>query len=381
MPGEGTLLGRASRGAPQATAAPNARQHAQPGTATGATVAVAERGRNTFQQLTSLDNLFACWREAKRAKGHSLRIQRFGEDPLRYLSLIQERLRDRSFRFGPYRHFTVREKKFREVVDAPMKDRVVHWMLYRYLLPIWRRRFIHDTYGNLPERGTHAAVRRVASFARRPACRWVLQLDISKYFHSVPHVQLKARVLRYIGDESLRRLIASLVDSYRTDDRYDTLFAPNSAYRTTAAKGMPIGNLSSQLFANIYLDDFDHWVKQTLGVRHYVRYVDDLVFLAEDVATLQAWRAQIVSRLATDGLTVHPHKVRIAPARDGIPFLGYVIWPEHVSAGQYLRHRYHRCLRDHERRGRNRHQALQSYRAALAHTGATRQSPRHGARR
>lgn len=344
---------------------------AQPNTAAAAPAAVAECGSD-FHRLTVLDNLHACWLKARLAKMHSLRVQRFDADPLHYLSLIQERLRDRAYAFGPYRSFTVREKKFRQVVDAPMKDRVVHWMLYRHLLPIWQPHFIHDTYGNLPGRGTHAAVRRLAGFARRPANRWVLQLDISKYFHAVPHALLKARVLQHLGDEDLRRLIVALIDSYRTDGRYDELFAPQSAYRRTAAKGMPIGNLTSQLFANIFLDDFDHWMKQDLRSACYIRYVDDLVILGDSAATLRSIAGRIVERLDADGLTVHPRKVRLAPASAGVPFLGYVVWPGHVSAGRYLRRRYHHRLREHETQGRDRTEALRSYRAALAHTGATR---------
>lgn len=325
-----------------------------------------------FHGLTSLDSLLTCWGKASQAKMHSLRVQRFAADPLHYLSLIQQRLRDRCYTFGPYRSFTVREKKFRHVIDAPMKDRVVHWMLYRYLLPIWLPRFIHDTYGNLPGRGTHAAVRRLTDFARCPANTWVLQIDISKYFHSVPHETLKQRVLRYIGDEDLRRLIIALIDSYRTDSRYDALFEPGSAYRRTDAKGMPIGNLPSQLFANIYLSGFDHWIKQELQVEYFIRYVDDLVILGSDPAQLRRIAAQIAERLAADGLTVHPYKLRLAPVSAGIPFLGYVAWPQHLSAGQYLRRRYHHRLREHETQGRDRTEAIRSYRATLAHTGSTR---------
>lgn len=322
-----------------------------------------------FFRLTGLDNLFGCWRQAKACKGHSLRVQRFGADPLHYLALIQERLRIRRYQFGPYRSFTVREKKFRQVIDAPMKDRVVHWMLYEHLLPIWQPRFILDTYGNLPGRGTHAAVQRLADFTRRPANTWALQLDISKYFHSVPHELLKTRVLRYLGDEDLRRLIVALIDSYRTDGRYDELFAPDSAYRRTADKGMPIGNLTSQLFANIFLNDFDHWIKEVIGVRCYIRYVDDLVILGNSAEELRAIADKIVERLGADGLTVHPRKVRLAPVRAGIPFLGYVVWPSHISAGQYLRKRYHHRLREHESYGRDWTEAIRSYRAALSHTG------------
>lgn len=290
---------------------------------------------------------------------------------MRYLNIIQERLRNRTYTFGPYQTFTVREKKFRDVVDAPMKDRIVHWMLYEHLLPIWQPRFIHDTYGNLPGRGTHAAVRRLSDFCRSAAARWVLQLDISKYFYSVRHDLLKPRVLKHIGDEDLRRLLIALVDSFRTGDTYDAIFPPDSPYHHTAAKGMPIGNLSSQLFANIFLDDFDHWVKEDLRVKHYIRYVDDMVFLGESREQLQAVGDQVIATLARDWLVIHPRKIRLAPISAGVPFLGYVIWPNHVSAGQYLRKRYHHRLRQNEQGGQNRSQALISYRAALAHTGAT----------
>jgi len=321
--------------------------------------------------MTNLGNLFHCWQKAKKNKSKSLRVQRFGEDPLRYLVMIQDRLRTRSYTFGPYKTFTVREKKFRHVVDAPMKDRVVHWMLYDYMLPIWQPRFIHDTYGNLPERGTHAAVRRLAQFSRAQDSRWALQLDISKYFYSINHDILKARVLRYIGDHDVRQLLIALVDSFRTDDQYDDLFAPDTMYRQTSAKGMPIGNLSSQLFANIFLNDFDHWIKEELRIRQYIRYVDDMVILGDTPDALREICGLIVHKLASDGLTIHPKKIRLAPVTAGIPFLGYIVWPNHISAGAYGRRRYLHRLRQHEAGGYDRSEALASYKAMFSHTGST----------
>ncbi|MFT3758472.1 RNA-directed DNA polymerase [Thauera sp.] len=328
----------------------------------------------TFATLTSLDNLHACWLHAAAGKRQSVRVQRFAQDALHYLSIIQQRLRDRAYQFGPYQIFTVREKKWRDVVDAPMRDRIVHWMLYRHLLPTWMPRLIHDTYGNLPGRGSHAAVARLADFCRRPAARWALQMDISKYFYSVRHDALLARALRYQGDQDTRRLIERLVRSFRTDGRYDALFPPASPYHATADKGMPIGNLTSQLFANLYLADFDHWSKQERGLRLYLRYVDDLVVLGESPAELQEHAEAITERLARVGLVIHPRKVRLAPTAAGVPFLGYVVWPGHVSAGHYIRSRYHRRLRQHETTGRDYSAALTAYRAMLAHTGSTRRT-------
>lgn len=363
----GLTLGRAIPGAH----APKAWPQAKPETVARPAGVATECG-SEFQRLTTLKNLHQCWFKASACKSSNLRVQRFAQDPLHYLTIIQQRLRTRSYTFGPYRTFTVIEKKWRDVVDAPMKDRVVHWMLYKYLLPIWQPRFIHDTYGNLPGRGTHAAVRRLADFCHSDRAVWALQLDLSKYFYSVPHAQLKAKALRYVGDQGIRNIITSLIDSWRTDDRYNNLFAPDSPYRTTPDKGMPIGNLSSQLFANIYLCEFDHWVKQELRVRHYIRYVDDMVIVGQDRDELLQLSSQIKARLESEGLTVHPHKQRLTRITAGVPFLGYVVWPNHISAGQYMRRRYHYRLRQHENTGRDLGDSLQSYRSMLAFTGSTK---------
>src|SRR6185437_13437677 len=147
-------------------------------------------------------------------------------------------------------------------------------------------------------------------------------------------------VLRHIGDERLRRLLIDLVDSFVTDARFDDLFPASGAYRRTLQKGMPIGNLSSQLFANIFLSDFDHWIKETLGVKRYIRYVDDLVITGKTKEELRDLCALIVERMAADGLTVHPKKIRLAPVRAGVPFLGYVVWENHISVGAYGRKRF-----------------------------------------
>lgn len=364
-----SILGRESPGE-----IPKARHVAKPKTAARPAGVAAECGRNTeseFWQRTSLPNLYRYWWKARAGKSKSLRVQRFGDDPLRHLVTLQERLRARTYTFGPYKEFVVREKKQRHVVDSPMKDRVVHWMLYDYLLPIWQPRFIADSFGNLPGRGTHAAISRLADFARGDSAQWVLQLDISKYFYSVNHSVLKARVLRYIGDQSIRTLLVDLIDSFRTDRQYDHLFPATGMYRQTYDKGMPIGSLMSQLFANIILNEFDHWVKQVLRVKMYVRYVDDISILSSSREELLEISAAIVQKLAEIGLTIHPKKVRLARAAHGIPFLGAIVWPNHVSIGAHGRRRYHQRLRQHETGGRDRSEALMSYKAMLSHTGPT----------
>lgn len=352
--------------------ATKARPCAKPETAAGRTRAVAGCGTNSeFYRLTSLPSLFQCWNKARKNKSNNLRVLRFGADPLRHLVTIQKRLRDRNYSFGPYKTFIVREKKHRLVVCAPTKDRIVHWLLYQYMLPIWQPRFINDTFGNLPGRGTHAAVQRMAQFARSPEAKWVLQLDISKYFYSVNHELLKKSVLRFIGDSDIRHLIIDLIDSFQTDSSFDDLFAADSMYRLTAAKGMPIGSLTSQLFANIFMHNFCHWAKEVLGIKFFICYVDDIAVFASSKEELLAIQALFVEYLAAMGLTIHPYKIRLALVASGVPFLGYTVYPNHISASSYVRGRFHRRLRQHEQQGFDHTEALASYQAMFSHTGST----------
>lgn len=350
---------------------PKARQgkiQAKPATVAGRLRAATEGGSD-FYRITSMESLFQAWIKARRSKSRRHRVQRFAADPLRYLFAIQKQVRSRTFEFGPYKSFKVQEKKMRDVVDAPMKDRIIHWVLYDYLLGIWMPRFIHDTYGNLPGRGTHSAIRRMASFCRKPANTWCLQLDISKYFYSVPHDFLKAESTRFIGDHDIRSLMMSLIDSYLTDGRFDHLFSAASAYRLNHKKGMPPGNLPSQLLANIVLCSFDHWVKETLRIKYYLRYVDDITILGSSPEQLREQGDRIIAKLDAIGLCIHPYKQSLRPVKTGIPYLGYVVWPNHVSAGSYMRARYHRCLRL-DAKGENKSSAINSYQAMLRHTGA-----------
>lgn len=212
---------------------------------------------------------------------------------------------------------------------------------------------------------------RLAQFCGQAEAQWVLQLDISKYFFSMQHDRLKERALRYVGDSDIRRLLAQLIDSFHTDDSYDHLFAADSAYRRTRHKGIPIGNLPSQLFANIYLAGFDRHVKEVLRVKRYIRYVDDMVFVSHSQEALRVIADQVTQVLAEDGLTVHPRKLRLAPVNAGVPFLGYVVWPAHVGAGRRIMRRYHRRLRQ-DAAGTDCGAALESYRGLLMHTGARR---------
>lgn len=323
-----------------------------------------------FYKITELSNLYRLWFKVRQSKSLRPRYIKFNERLLDHLLIIQYRLRHGCFEFGPYQFFPVQEKTRRSIANAPLKDRIAHWLLYEHLMEQWQSKFIHHTYGNLPRKGTHAAVQKLASWTRKPSLTYALQLDISKYFFSIQHSILKCILFSKEGNSHIRDLLEELIDSFITSDEFDYLFPEDSSYRNTPYKGIPLGNLTSQIFANIYLNEFDHWVKETLCVSHYIRYVDDFIFLGDSVASLRKIEGKVLEKLSCIGLSVNPNKTAIRLIDKGIPFLGYIVWPNHISAGKYVRNRYGKLLRHMQ--GLNRLAAFSSYNGVFKHTGATR---------
>lgn len=326
--------------------------------------------KNYFPQLTELANLQYFWFKVHQSRSVKPRYIKFNEKLMEHLTIIQSRLRNDCFEFGPYQFFIIREKKMRSIANAPLKDRVVHWLIYEHLKKHWMRRFIFDTYGNLPGRGTHAAIKRLASWARKPKLAYALQIDIAKYFCSINHNYLKDTLLKYEGDQHIRQLLINIIESFQTGQEFDHLFAKESPYLKTIEKGMPLGNLTSQFFANIYLNEFDHWVKETLHIKYYIRYVDDMIFLDKTPSELKVIREKVLTKLLEFGLTVNPKKIAIRKIENGIPFLGYIIWINHISTGSYVRKRFSKTLRGSI--GKNNKTSIASYNGIFKHTGSTR---------
>lgn len=323
-----------------------------------------------FHRITELHNLNRLWFRTKQSRSLRPRYVKFNLRRLHYLSIIQARLREGQFEFGPYQYFWVQEKSRRSIANAPLKDRVVQWMLYEHLIGHWSRRFIYDSFGNLPGKGTHAAVKRVAGWARKTSLPYALQIDVSKFFPSIQHHYLKQIVLRREGNHAIRELLISLIESFQTGNEFDHLFPVDHPYRKTVDKGLPSGNLSSPTLANIYLNEFDHWVKEVLRFKHYMRYVDDLIFFSDSKEELHKVKDLVLAELLRYGLSANPHKIAIRRVKDGIPYLGYVVWPNHISAGKYVRKKYGRLLRRSE--GRDVTLSRASYQGIFKHTGPTR---------
>lgn len=271
--------------------------------------------KNLYPQIWSFENLLAAAKKAQRGKRREAEVYAFNAGLEQNLLQLQEELRDQTWKPGAYRDFYVYEPKKRLVSAAPYRDRVVHHALCRVLEPIWERMFIFDSYACRIGKGTHKAADRYTQFSRK--ARYVLKCDIRRYFENVDHAVLLGEISRYVKDQGVLWLVRTILESNGTRPA------------ATPGRGIPIGNLTSQFFANVYLNRFDHWMKEEQGFSFYIRYVDDFVVLANEKAVLHQALAAIEARLAAQGLSVHPAKRIVFPVAEGCDFMGYRIWPDH----------------------------------------------------
>ena len=261
----------------------------------------------------------------------------------RELWRLHEELACKTYRPGPYRTFTIYEGKTRQISAAPFRDRVVHHALTGILEPIFERSFIFDSYACRKGKGTHAAVDRCQQFARR--YRYVLKADVRKFFPSIDHAILKTLITGKIKDPHVLGLVDLIIDHSNRQDpalmwfRGDDLFTPIERRR-----GLPLGNQTSQFFANVYLDPLDHFVTDNLGLS-YVRYVDDFLVFAGDKRRLREVKGEIEHFLESLRLQIHQNKSVVFPCDQGTRFLGYRIFPTHRLLAQDNVRRFRRRMR------------------------------------
>jgi retron-type reverse transcriptase len=287
-----------------------------------------KRHGHLFDRLVSFENLLAAAQAARRGKRFKPNTARFDYHLERELLTLQHELATHTYRPGPYRTFTIREPKARLISAAPYRDRVVHHALCRVIAPIFERTFIKDSYACRVAKGTHLAVEVFQRHARRHS--YVLKCDIAKYFPSIDHEILFNLLARKIKDARLLWLIRRIVDASNEQEFVCQYFAGDDLFGPlNRRKGIPIGNLTSQFFANVYLSSFDHFVKEALRCSAYLRYCDDFVVFGDDKRRLWAIKEAMAGYLARLRLTLHPRKCQVMPTREGVDFLGYRIFPTH----------------------------------------------------
>ena len=289
-----------------------------------------ETYKTLYPRVCAFENLYRAYRAARKGKRGKEPVAVFEREQERELLQLQAELLAESYTPGPYHSFYIHEPKRRLISAAPFRDRVVHHALVNVVEPLWERRFIFDSYANRVGRGTHRALDRCQQFARRH--RYALQCDLKQFFPSIDHTILRGILARHIADEAALRLCDKIIASGVgvLSEAYDMVWFPgDDLLAALCPRGLPIGNLTSQFWANVYLDPFDHFVKRELKCPAYLRYVDDFIVFGNDKIQLHEWRAAIIAKLAELRLSLHASRAQVFPVDAGIPFLGFQVYPAH----------------------------------------------------
>jgi len=278
------------------------------------------------------------------------------------VSTLRSDLASGAYRHGSYTHFKVSDPKPRDIHKASVRDRLLHHALYRQLSPFFDHTFIYESSSCRIGKGTHKAMDQFRAFAYQVSknhtrTAWVLKCDIRKFFASINHQTLFAILERSIPDQNILRLLRKVVSSFKT----------RTSDVRVLAKGLPLGNLTSQLLVNIYVNEFDQYVKHKLKVKNYVRYADDFVLLSHDKTELEKrLRKSLVFLREELKLQLHPDKVSIQTFASGVDFLGWVHFPDHRVLRTSSKKRMFRRLQ--EKKGKEVEEATQrSYLGTLKH--------------
>ena len=295
-----------------------------------------------------LADLFTAYYMARKNKRNTYSQMRFEENLSENLVGLFHDIVNRRYKVGRSMCFIVFSPVKREVFAAAFRDRVVHHLLYNYLVPFYEPRFIYDSYSCRVGKGTLFGVERLEHHIRSVSNNytrecWVLKMDLKGYFMSIPRVVLLEKIVSFIGrrvpdDDPKWRVMRYLLERVLLNDPtqgcyrkgklsdWDGLPPDKSLFTVPEGRGLPIGNLTSQLFSNVYLDSFDQYVKRVLKVRHYGRYVDDFYIVGQDRVQLLACISPIRNFLDRDlGLKLHPKKIYLQRQERGVPFLGYIL--------------------------------------------------------
>ncbi len=285
-----------------------------------------KRVKNLWSDFVSFENLFIAAVKARKGKRFKKPVLTFHHDLESNILKLQRKLLDGSYRPGKYYSFEIHEPKKRTIYAAPYIDRVVHHALINIIEPVFEPSFYYHSYACRVGKGMHKAIKTCREYVRKnPYC---LKCDVSKYFQSIDHGILKDFIRRKLSDERLLNLIDIIIDFSPitpSEPQYfpgDDLFTP-----VERRKGIPIGNLTSQFFANLYLNELDTFIKQILRVRYYIRYMDDFLIFHRSKSVLKEYRQSVIHHLQRLRLFMHPSKREIFPVKNGVPFLGFNVYP------------------------------------------------------
>lgn len=296
-------------------------------------------------ELFTWKNLWLAYQKASRGKRGKGNVAAFEMLLADNLLELQKELEERTYHPGEYNNFYIHEPKKRLISAAPFRDRVVHHALCNLTTPYFEKCFIANSFANREGKGTHKALDLCQNYARR--YQYALQCDIRQFFPSTDHAILRETLLKMLPDESLVWLIERILASGRgvLAEEYEMVYFPkDDLFSTQRPRGLPIGNLTSQWWANCYLNPFDHFVRRELSCKAYLRYVDDFVLFGNDKKELMIWRNAIIKRLERYRLTIHRGSAHPKKVSEGLPFLGFLIYPRYRRLKSRKGHHFRRKI-------------------------------------
>ena len=301
--------------------------------------------------------MLVSWGEFLNGKRKRQDVAEFSLNFMDNIVLLHDDLKNKTYIHGGYEAFRINDPKPREIHKASVRDRLLHHAIYRVLYPYFDRKFIYDSYSCRIDKGTHKAMNRFRDFGLKVSKNktrtvWILKCDIRKFFANIDHQILKDILAVYIGDLDVLWLLSQIIDSFETGDKVGV--------------GLPLGNLTSQLLVNIYMNEFDQSVKRELKVRYYIRYADDFVLFSENKAELENLLLKIDEFLKDKlELELHPDKVYIKTLASGVDFLGWVHFADHRVLRKSTKRRIFRRVIDNPK-----NETCQSYLGILEHGNA-----------
>jgi retron-type reverse transcriptase len=309
---------------------------------------------DSYQYIISIDNLLSAWQEFVCGKQSRKDVQIFEFNLMKNILELHRDLTAKTYTHSRYHAFNISDPKPRNIHKAGVRDRLLHHAIYRILYPSYDRIFIADSYSCRRDKGTHRALNRFRNFAYKVSQNhtrtcWVLKCDIKKFFASIDHDVLKDILYTHIIDQDTCWLLEKIIGSFHSSE---------------VGKGLPLGNLTSQLLVNIYMNEFDQFVKHRLKFKYYIRYADDFVFLSHDRTILETVLNKVDNFLNNSlCLQLHPHKVFIKSFASGVDFLGWVHFPDHCV----LRPATKRRIFNSEKLQSGNHNTIQSYLGLLSY--------------
>ncbi len=264
-----------------------------------------------------MENLLISWQEFLRGKRKRRDVSEFSINLSDNIFELHKQLVDRKYRHGNYFAFKINDPKPRDIHKANVRDRLVHHAVYRIVSPYFENKFIFDSYSCRKNKGTYRALNRFRQFGRivsknNTRTCWILKGDIRKFFATIDHQVLYIILRKHIKDEDTLWLLNEIISSFNTNEKV----------------GLPLGNLTSQLLINVYMNDFDQYVKRKLRIKYYIRYADDFVIFNENKQVLIDLILKLSDFLDKElKLALHPKKLHIKTLSSGVDFLGWINFP------------------------------------------------------